>query len=212
MIAVLTGDIIDSSHHDKALWLPHLRAVLETQGKEGEDFEIYRGDEFQLRLSDPTKALEAAICIKARLIARANTGIRIAIGLGEAVEPLEQGAPLTLNSGPAFIRSGRKLDELKAKKIHLGILSMDEQFDLEWNLIIQWILLTADNWSSVLAEIVELALLDPTRSQMDMASLLEVKQSAVSQRLKRASFDLLSQTLSLFDQKIGALCKISNSR
>jgi hypothetical protein len=72
---------------------------------------------------------------------------------------------------------------------------------------LQWVLLSADNWSSVSAEIVDLALTHPELSQTDMAARLNVQQSAISQRLKRADFDLLWQTLAFFKDKIQSICR-----
>ena len=57
MIAVLTGDIVDSTHQEKDAWLPALKSALINWGKEGKEWEIYRGDEFQLRLRHPERAL-----------------------------------------------------------------------------------------------------------------------------------------------------------
>lgn len=211
MIAVLTGDIVDSTHQDKARWLPGLKATLAGWGKEGQDWEVYRGDEFQLRLTAPEKALLAAFTIKAHLKAVADTDIRIAIGLGAPETPgrapAPEKTPLTQSNGPAFIYSGRKLDDIKNRRIHLAIASDDHMLDQGWNLLLQWVLLSADNWSSVSAEIVDLALTHPGLSQTDMAARLSVQQSAISQRLKRADFDLLWQTLVFFNDKIQSLCR-----
>jgi len=213
MIAVLTGDIVGSSYQDKTKWLPALKSALQYFGQEGEDWEIYRGDEFQLRLPSPDNALLAAFLIKARLIARAETHIRIAIGLGLADPPNDHPAPystpLTQSGGPAFILSGRKLDEIKSRRIHLAMASDNDDFDKSWNLLLQWVLITADSWSSGSAEIVDLCLVAPELSQMEMASQLNIAQSAISQRLKRSGFDLLAQTLALFKEKINALWKHS---
>jgi len=206
MIAVLTGDIVDSTHQEKDAWLPALKSALINWGKEGKEWEIYRGDEFQLRLRHPERALMAAFSIKARLKAIADTDIRIAIGLGEAGDQDQDTTPLTESSGPAFIHSGRKLDEIKKHRIQMAIASEDPASDSAWNLLLQWVLLSADKWSSVSAEIVDLALSHPELSQTDMASRLKVQQPAVSQRLKRADFDLLWQTLEFFKDKIQSLC------
>lgn len=209
MIAVLTGDIVDSTHRDKAGWLPALKSTLTDWGREGRDWEIYRGDEFQLRLNEPKMALHVAFKIKAHIKAVADTDIRIAIGLGAADPKGEKDpdkSPLTESNGPAFIHSGRKLDEIKRQRILLAIATDNEVLDLEWNLLLQWVLLSADKWSSVSAEIVDLALTHPGHSQTQMATQLNVQQSAVSQRLKRADFDLLWQTLEFFKDKIQSLC------
>jgi len=211
MIAVLTGDIVGSTHQDKSKWLPALKAGLNDWGKEGVDWEVYRGDEFQLKLNTPEQALTAAFRIKAQLKALAETEVRIAIGIGPE-KAQDQGdktqkTALTESNGPAFILSGRKLDEIKNKRIHLAVATDQEAWDREWNLILQWALLSADNWSAGSAEIVDLALSHPTLSQTEMANRLKVAQSAISQRIKRSGYDLLEQTLELFKEKIKTLCR-----
>jgi hypothetical protein len=66
MIGVITGDIINSRSTDSAKeWLDILRGALGKFGKEGLDWEIYRGDSFQLEISQPKEALITAIYIKA---------------------------------------------------------------------------------------------------------------------------------------------------
>jgi hypothetical protein len=211
MIAVLTGDIVGSTYQDKTKWLPALKSALEHLGQEAADWEVYRGDEFQLRLQTPQKALYAAFLIKARLIARADTHIRIAIGLGAKESQKDNtstySTPLTESGGPAFILSGRKLDDIKNRRIQLAIASLQESWDKNWNLMLQWALMTADNWSQGSAEIVDLCLTAPELSQTEMAARLNIAQSAISQRLKRSGFDLLDQTLQLFEEKINDLWK-----
>lgn len=210
MIAVLTGDIVGSTHLDKSKWLPALKSALINWGQESVDWEVYRGDEFQLRLITAENALTAAFRIKAQLKALAETEVRIAIGIGAMEGSKEQSnketTALTESNGPAFILSGRKLDDIKNKRIHLAVATDNEAWDREWNLLLQWVLLSADNWSAGSAEIVDLALSNPTLSQTEMATRLNVAQSAVSQRIKRSGFDLLQQTLELFKEKIKMLC------
>jgi len=52
------------------------------------------------------------------------------------------------------------------------------------------------------AEIVELFLLNPDINQEEAAKRLQISQSSVSQRLKRANFDLLLETEVYFRQLI----------
>ena len=66
MIAVLTGDIINSREDQSPKWLIALKEGLNQYGKEPQDWEIYRGDSFQLETT-PSKALQAAIHIKAAM-------------------------------------------------------------------------------------------------------------------------------------------------
>ncbi|MDO1499243.1 hypothetical protein Q2T40_03060 [Winogradskyella maritima] len=66
MVAVITGDIIGSGNHSSSTWLPILKKHLSKLGKSPHDWEVYRGDEFQLKIT-AKEALVQAIYIKALL-------------------------------------------------------------------------------------------------------------------------------------------------
>ena len=51
MIAIITGDIINSQNTDSELWLPKLKNLLGSWSATPENWEVYRGDEFQLKCS-----------------------------------------------------------------------------------------------------------------------------------------------------------------
>lgn len=202
MIAVLTGDIINSRGQEKTIWLNSLKSVLATKGNTPKDWEIYRGDEFQLQLSNAEDALLTAFQIKSRIKSYENIDVRIAIGLGDKTLNTRK---ITESNGSAFVNSGRKFDELKKEKLSLSIVSGNEFFDKEMDLLLRWALVNIDGWTAVSAEIVYLFLNNPALSQTDVAQRLNIQQSAVSQRLKRANFDLLIQLIDFYKEKIRSL-------
>jgi predicted transcriptional regulator len=57
-----------------------------------------------------------------------------------------------------------------------------------------------DDWSPVSAEVMALVLAQPEASQESLAEVLKIKQSAVSQRLKRARKDLVAELLEYYSQ------------
>ena len=63
MIAVLTGDIVNSKSENAEVWLEALKSTLELYGKTPKDWEVFRGDSFQLVVSNE-KAILASIHIK----------------------------------------------------------------------------------------------------------------------------------------------------
>ena len=73
MIAIITGDIINSRVVDPQLWMDKLKEILNTVGSEPMDWEIYRGDSFQLK-TEPQKALLTAILLKSSIRHR---GVRL---------------------------------------------------------------------------------------------------------------------------------------
>jgi len=66
MLAIITGDIINSGDYNSTEWLPLLKDYFNTFGPSPMHWEIYRGDEFQLKVTD-VNALFTAIRIKAML-------------------------------------------------------------------------------------------------------------------------------------------------
>jgi predicted transcriptional regulator len=59
-----------------------------------------------------------------------------------------------------------------------------------------------DDWSPVSAEIVAMALENPNASQQEIAARLDIQQSAVSQRQKRARLDLVQELLTYYSETV----------
>src|SRR5688572_30345759 len=104
MTGILTGDIIGSR---KAVttenWIVPLQIILNSFGTSPAQWEIYRGDSFQLEINDPEATLEAAILIKSTVKKIKKMDVRIAIGIGEKTFHSDT---ITSSNGSAFVRSG----------------------------------------------------------------------------------------------------------
>lgn len=198
MIAIITGDIINSEEHHASEWIDILKKYFSRFGPSPMNWEIYRGDEFQLKITQEN-ALRTAIQIKAILKSIKDLDVRMGIGIG-----LETyiGSGVSESNGPAYQRSGRKLESIKDGKVNLSIATGDEFYDRTLNLMLQLALDFMDHWSVVSAEIMALVLDNPKASQKEVAKKLGIKQSAVSQRLKRARLDLVLDLLEYYDQVI----------
>ncbi len=198
MIAIITGDIINSENHPSAQWMDLLKDYFKEFGASPMNWEIYRGDEFQLKVTEKN-ALFTAIRIKAMLKTIKGLDVRMGIGIG-----LETyiGTGVTESNGPAYQRSGRNFETLKESKVNLSIATGEKEHDRTLNLMLQLALDFMDNWSVVSAEIVTLSLDYPHYSQKEIAQQLGIKQSAVSQRLKRARLDLVLDVLSYYKELI----------
>ena len=64
MIGIITGDIVNSRKLSSKIWIDGLKKLLNTFGKNPVEWEIYRGDEFQLEIKNPEEALIMALQIK----------------------------------------------------------------------------------------------------------------------------------------------------
>ncbi len=198
MIAIITGDIIGSEGHKASQWIGVLKKQLSKWGNSPTDWEIYRGDEFQLKIASK-KALWAAIQLKALVRSIKGLDVRMAIGVGS--EDFK-GVSVSESNGTAYQRSGRTFEKLKDDKRNMVIATGDKKEDQTLNLILKLASDFMDEWTSVSAEIVAIALDYPNLSQQEIAQQLNIQQSAVSQRQKRARLDLVFELLDYYLQTV----------
>lgn len=197
MKAVITGDIMGSRKLASAIWLPELKAVLSHYGSEPKNWEIYRGDSFQL-LVPAEEALEIALCIKATIKQFKEIDVRMAIGVG-AVDYLAE--KITESNGGAFINSGECFEDLK--KQTLGLKTPWEPMNATFAVVFPFMLMIADNWTSTSAEILKKAIENPEFNQSQLAESLNRKsQSSISSSLKRAGYEELKNMISFYKQQI----------
>ncbi|MEL6917366.1 MAG: SatD family protein [Bacteroidota bacterium] len=201
MIAIITGDIINSENYNSSEWMGVLKKYFSQLGETPQDWEIYRGDEFQLKVSKEN-ALQTAIHIKALVKSIKTLDVRISIGIGTETF---RGAGVSESNGSAYQLSGRTFNSLKEQKLNLAISIGDENRDRTLNLMLKLALNFMDDWSTVSAEIVALALERPAASQTEIAEQLSIRQSAVSQRQKRARLDLVFELLEYYTKTINEI-------
>ena len=201
MIAILTADIINSRKLPSKKWMTDLKAFLNTFGKSPNEWEIYRGNEFQLEIKNLEDALLVAFQLKA-FFKSINLDIRISIGFGEKTYKTRK---ITESNGSAFVRSGETFETLKKQKLNLAINSGDVIFDEELNLMLKLSLSFLDNWLQQSAEFVLVAIQNPSLSQEEIGTLLCINQAAVSRRQKRANYELIKELDLYYRKKIKTL-------
>lgn len=200
MIAVITGDIINSRSVDPSQWMVQLKEVLSSVGTEPKDWEIYRGDSFQLKVQ-PDQALYVALLLKATIKHFKDLDVRMAIGIGEVDY---EGAKITESNGSAFIRSGECFETLK--KETLAINTGKEVFDRNTNLMLSLATLTINTWTPVSSKIIKAALLHPEKNQKELAQLLNKKsQGTISEGLKRGGFDEIQRLMNYYKDEISKI-------
>jgi len=198
MIAILTGDIINSEHYKASDWIEILKNHLSAWGTTPKDWEIYRGDEFQLKVT-AEKALEVAVGLKAKIKTIKGLDVRMGIGIGTETF---KGVSVSESNGTAYQFSGRVFENLKDQKLSLAIATENEEVNQTLNLVVRLALDFMDDWSPVSAECIALSLDHPELQQQEIADKLGINQSAVSQRQKRARLDLVQQVLAFYKTKI----------
>ena len=203
MTSILTGDIIKSrSIKNPELWLSILKEALTRCSEDSSQWEIYRGDSFQLELESPADSLKAAIYIKACIKTIKRLDVRIAIGIGEKTF---KGKSVVESNGEAFLFSGETLESLKKEKVNLKIKTTNDQLNQELNLYFKLASTIMDNWTTNSAEIVKLYMEQPQALQEELGKHIGINQNAVSSRQKRAHLDLIMQLEQFYRQKITQL-------
>ena len=198
MIGIITGDIISSRKLSSKIWMDNFKQLLDTFGENPTEWEIYRGDEFQLEVKNPEDILMIAFQIKS-YFKTLKLDARMSIGFGDLTY---KATKISESNGTAFSRSGEVFETLKKQKINLAINSGNEKFDNEINLMLRLSLTFMDNWLVQSAEFVLKSIENPTLSQEEIGLKLGINQAAVSRRRKRAQFDLIVDLDHYFRNKI----------
>lgn len=198
--AVLTGDLI-KSRHSKTAAIEQTFSILHNAAHQfgwawDQDvrFTRYRGDGWQIVLTNPGLLLDAALYIIASLKAgQTNIATRISIGVG-AVETLGT-SDLTDATGPAFFVSG---DQLNAMKRGRMLALAGQGVAAEQTAILDLAEWTASGWTASQAEAIAIHLVEKFLRHEDIAERLGVTRQAVQNRLAGAG-------LSYFDNALYAM-------
>lgn len=202
MTSVITGDIIKSRATAPNIWIDVLKNVLSQLNTDKKNWEIYRGDSFQIEITDVSKSFLAAVYIKACLKMIKGLDVRLAIGIGNKTY---QGKDVTESNGEAFIYSGETLETLKKEKQNLRIKTNNNKLDKELNLYFKLALVNMDHWTVNSAEVVKLSIDNPEALQQELAELIGTKQDAISKRQKRAGLENILELNQMYQQKVSEL-------
>ncbi|MFC4874204.1 hypothetical protein [Negadavirga shengliensis] len=202
MIAVITGDIVQSQKLPPDRWLESLKNVLAKWGTQPADWEIYRGDSFQLKVNDPRMALKVALHIKAAIKKIPPLDVRMAIGIGE---PAYIAPRISESNGGAFVRSGETFERLEKMGQHLLIGSPWPEFDRQINLMLKLALTIMDHWTAKSAKTVSLVFENPGLSQTALGELEGINQNTISTRLKRSQLEVIEELMDFYTEKLNAL-------
>lgn len=195
LYAVLTGDLvrstglspdhiarvrneIEAGAEAVAGWQPGLLAG-------GPEF--FRGDAWQLALSDPRLFLRASVFLRARLLAmKPQADTRIAIGLG----PIKRLEPEVSHSiGSAFTLSGRTLDNMKRRRqFEAGATASSDESVLWLAPLLSLCGAVVSRWKPKQAQIACLALDPAGPTQKEIADHLHMTQQGVSDAIVASDF------------------------
>ncbi|MES2133528.1 MAG: SatD family protein [Bacteroidota bacterium] len=209
--AIITGDIIDSTHLNEAerkkmlAILKKVFADLE-EDSNNHDFKIYRGDSFQGVCNAPEEALLVSLKIKTALLRTGFTesnkalDARLAIGIGTAGKVSKN---IGLSDGEAFRNSGQLLNPKtkeefkKLKDYKLLFKSPWEDVNAEVEVLLSAMDALMGKWTIEQAEVIYELLNRKTQTQI--AAELSKSQSSISERVQNANWLAISNILARYE-------------
>jgi hypothetical protein len=200
--AVLTGDLIASTDATPKA-VDDAMAVLSSAADRVSAwtntrtlFTRFRGDGWQMFLSDPGLTLRCCLLLIASLRASSiGLATRISVGIG-TTGSLGRGS-LSDASGEAFVMSGHGLDNMaKTKRLEIaGAWDLNSWQTAIFD-IVEW---QSGRWSREQAEAALVALEPGNHAQADMAAKLGITRQAMQARLNSAGVPALASSLRAFE-------------
>jgi hypothetical protein len=207
--AVLTGDIIGSSRLTPRQLASVRLSLIEAvdvvrrwkRGLVRGKPEFFRGDGWQLLLTDPAMALRVGIFLRATLLSGGIADTRIAMGLGAGEKA--PSSRVAFSTGPAFVLSGRALDEMTRYS------NMTIEMPRSAGLVSDWMPVIGhlcdaliDQWTRRQAEIV-CAAIDPKEADYEKVARSlrpRVSKQAVAKGLSGANWQAIRETMHRFEE------------
>ena len=205
MIAVLTGDLVDSTAMPAKDYQCAVNIMNDYLAKCQTRFaakgEIYRGDSIQLIFKQPQHAMRAAIELRSLLFStdatQAPLGITLSVGLGEQ---LIDGNKPSVSQGSAFTLSGRGLDSTPSG--HISLHHEGGAFYDALVLATQFLDNVLYSHTQKQARVLfhYLSMDFPTHTQL--ANALSTSQQNVTKHLARIGADLIKAYVVFFEEKL----------
>ena len=209
-VAVLTGDIVRSSKLTSQSRSDLHSAIAETSDSIKSQFgdaipyavDVFRGDSWQLLVSDAGLALRVALFFRAFLRSRfedVRIDTRISIGVGGVDFLPESG--VSTGDGEAFRRSGWAFEEL-GRSFRMTYSSEDASARY-LDVIVRLVDHPATFWTSRQAYAVSQALLGHTQEVIAEQWVdRPITQQAVAQHLARAGWHAVDTAVSFFEEDV----------
>lgn len=216
--AVLTGDVIGSSRlpeSERARLVDELHETFEYVRGVGSlestlAFEVFRGDSWQLYVSEPSEGLHVALAFRAQFRALTNNDTRLSLAVG-AVSSLDL-ERVSRSDGPAFTASGRGLDGLKHRTMGCSSPIVPDASTRQrlFDAIASATGAFATEWTRAQARAVALTLaLSPDSgrfaNQGQVAAAWTpkpIRQQTVSEHLLKAHWDEISEFLEAYEAEV----------
>lgn len=198
-VAVLTGDLVGSTGYPAGAVEAAMQAIRRAADEIAASqvppwdtrFTRFRGDGWQIILSEPRLSLRTALIIQGNLIALGMES-RISIGIGPAASLGT--ADLSDAAGPAFEHSGRGLDQMgDTTRLTISGATVVEQDRMIADLLGE----RMGRWTAAQAQAAALQLSSPdrTRTLHEIGRTLGISPQAVNDRVRGAGCSTIASVL-----------------
>lgn len=216
MIAVLTGDIVNSTKMSKQTYADVIKSLKgflqdahENYGAVGE---IYRGDEFQIQYPNPIDALKSTLLIKLalHLSAYSTKPIQCTLSLAYGDYETYDEKPNT-SSGPVFIESGRGLSKTQRGELSMHLKQQNVQQKEQKNnqddviLLTQFLNHLLNRLTKTQAQLLYQYIQHGFAEQQKMAELTGTSRQNISNRLGNIGAYLVRDYIESINNKIALL-------
>ena len=205
MIAVLTGDIVNSTKMSNEIYsdvIKCMNALLnEANEKYGAVGEIYRGDEFQIQYPDPVYALKSTLLIKLalHLSSFSPKPIQCTLSLAYGTHNIYDEKPNT-SSGPVFIASGRGLEKTQRGDLSVHFDHKNDQYEL--NLLSQFLNHLLNRLTKTQAELLYQYIESNFAEHKKLADITGTTRQNISNRLSNIGAFLVRDYMEVINKKI----------
>jgi hypothetical protein len=214
LYAVITGDIVGSSKFSETVRIK-LHSVMVKGGETLRqifpsavpwNLEIFRGDSWQLVVTDPSLSLRVALFYRAFLRAhleKSKVESRLAIAVG-TIDFIPNNK-ISAGDGQAFQKSGRLLENMLKQNRMTFVIAGQENTDIHSALgtIILLIDTLAKRWTARQAQAIANALQGWTQEKIAANFRPKpIRQQAVAQHLEGAGWSAIEKGLIFFEQRL----------
>jgi hypothetical protein len=168
------------------------------------DVDVFRGDGWQLLVSDPVKALRIAFFFRACVRSESERGrgldTRVAIGLGPV--DFVPGQRVSEGDGEAYRLSGRALEKL-SRKHYVALVMGGDGTPADLAVVVRLLDALAQGWTGKQALAVTGSLQSWTQEKIAQSWSEPIRQPAVAKHLEGAQWPAVEEGLVYFERVLG---------
>lgn len=150
------------------------------------------GDEFQIILNTPEKALDVYEFLASQLKTSFYTGV----GVGSIESFADKISPTTMY-GEAFYRARDAVNNAKKKQIDITFATGNQKLDFELNTITELTLSIQKKWTERQRTIINYLKQHDTMTQKEVAKHFRVSETAISKTLKTSGYETIKKATQL---------------